>query len=811
VPRVTTDLDLFAYPDLLAKPNGIDDINRLWFYPDGFDAAGMQVWHGDGPALPASSGTAGWRHLGRVTKGVPVRVTFVTKIPERQGSFGRRHGVAYLLGGWYPRFAHRHAAGAQPDAVRLTYSVEVPAEQVGFVGRAPYGRTSARTLAGVFDGGTLPVLVAPGAHVHRQPGAVLLVPEDGRGHAPDGGDLFDGRNATAENDILATIRQGSQMATHWGLTPQSLITVVAPLRAQLAEPFAGGVAVSDRAFHVLPVERMKKFHRASIWHVQFAALATPAAKQREAALAPAVAADAVGVGLTDLLLEQYGAREYAPDILERFALSPEVDNLIFAPQAPFTDTYYRAIDDRLVSRWRPEILASPAAHGGLLYAKLADRVGTQEAHAHTLAYLRGNQPWLQAVGERFGADKQAAIHAWLGPYPQVDYSLDVTASGPSATDINIGVAGPGRGVAIEPLDVAVTDAQGMRHEASRLGPGPLRFAVPGPIRAAQLDPHGHLVQLWHPPGKDARFNDGTPHRMRLLLNDIGGVIAATNVQISAYANVSLRRLHDLRTLGLFGGTISPYVISASASGIYNFGAALTPLRLAQSVGATLDYTYLRPGNNAPEPGHQLGLALSYLYDDRLSRFSSYEGHGLNAQAAAGLTFLSGHDVQPFYAVGAAALHIWPIAYGHGLLGRVRGDATFGAVPTQSQLRLGGRYLGARGFESNEQTARRRVLASAEYRHVLWGDGRTDLFGALMLTRLEGALFADAVYLPGAQPRCGHAMFYDVGYSFRLLGDNLGVSPIAIALDVGIPLNRCNSAGRLPFTIYLAFVQSFLLF
>jgi hypothetical protein len=166
----------------------------------------------------------------------------------------------------------------------------------------------------------------------------------------------------------------------------------------------------------------------------------------------------------------------------------------------------------------------------------------------------------------------------------------------------------------------------------------------------------------------------------------------------------------------------------------------------------------------------------------------------------------------FAQMGAGALGLLPLGFGHALVGRVRVDLSLGEAPAQNLYRLGGRYRGGRGFEIDEARATRRGVVSGEYRHVLHGGGRTDFFGALMLTRLDGAFFADAVYLPVARAGCHREVFYDVGYGIRFMADILNVAPGSLALDVGLPIGRCeDERGRVPVTIYMAFVQSFLSF
>jgi hypothetical protein len=803
------ELMAFAYPNLLTRPDALDDLEQLWFYPDGFDAAGMQL-RLDTPAAPPLPGSAdGWHHLGVYPKGADVTVHFVTKVPNRRGAFGLRYRVAYLLAGWYPQLGHRLRGAAGADTERLSYAVQMAPGRVGFVGQQPFGAQAPRCVTGDFSGGLLPWLVAPGAHVTRLGDTVLVAPEDGYGHAPDGGDVTDWRTPWVHQEIARTLQIGSQYAAGLGLTQQPQVAVIAPLRDTLAEPFAGGLAISDRTMQVVDVKWVKLLHRAAIWRAQLAAAARWRLLGREPRIPTFVVAELVGAALTDQLLQLQGDGMALAQRLEMVAVIPEIDDLIFAPQAPFNGSYYGPLAERRRASERPEAQGFAWSGGNLAYSKLADWVGRTQAQQQTLAYLVGQTDWLGSVATAFGNKLAAAMPAWLGSYPQLDYALEIARSTPNCTELQLRAHGRDAAAVLEPLSVQVVDARGEKHRAQRLGPGPLKLAAPGPVRSAELDPDGRLLQLAHAPGFGPRYNDRQPTRLRLLLNDVGGVVAATGMQISVFGDLSLRRLHDLRASGLFGVSLTPYSFGASATARYHFGALVTPLRLAQAIDLGLTYAYLRPGYGAPEPGNQVGLALSYGWDTRLSRFVAYRGHAATLQAAGGLTMMRHSTPQPYGTVGVAALNIWPWAYGHALLTRVRADAAFGDVPAQSQLRLGGRYLGMRGFESDEQTARRRVLASAEYRHVLWGDGRTNLFGALALTHLDGALFADAAYLHQLTPACGRSMFYDVGYGVRFLAEAFNISPASFQVDIGFPLGRCPSGtGRLPFSIWVAFVQSF---
>ena len=81
----------------------------------------------------------------------------------------------------------------------------------------------------------------------------------------------------------------------------------------------------------------------------------------------------------------------------------------------------------------------------------------------------------------------------------------------------------------------------------------------------------------------------------------------------------------------------------------------------------------------------------------------------------------------------------------------------------------------------------------------------------MWTRLEGAFFADAVYLPNHDGACSQEKFYDVGYGLRFIGDVLSISPAMIALDFGFPVTSCSAVQDRPMAVYLSFLQSFTTF
>ncbi|HET6344860.1 MAG TPA: hypothetical protein VFH51_07995, partial [Myxococcota bacterium] len=539
-----------AYPRLLRNPGPLDDINRLWYYPDGFEAADMSLSR-DGTPLP---GQGVWEALGETAPGDRVTLQFTTHVPARQGTFGQRDGVTYLLGGWHPVMG---APGALPPGP-IAYEVRVPAGTVGLVGRQPFGRRSPRLVTGSFHGRYVPLLVAPGADVQIASSAVLISPRNRRGEPAGHADLTAPLDASAEAEVLKTLAEGAAFAGASGEPLPPLVAVIAPLRAQLVEPFDGGLAISDRAFHVLPVERIRKFHRAALWREQFAVGLRRRVEALEDTLPPEVAADAVASAwLSDLLRARYGDAEYAPDLLERVAVIPEIDALIFAPQVPFIETYYNAIDETTPARWRLDAFYHALPRGKLLFEKLKDRVGEANATAALRAYLGRGAPLLASLERRFSGDLAPWLRTWLGPYPRVDYGVTpLPHAGPDAR-VMVTVQGPDAGRIDEPLTVRAMGADGRVATVSRWGPGALVLPVPAPLQVVELDPAGRLVELWHPEGYGPRYNNRVPPRWRFLLNDFSGLLAVTNRQLTLSLDFSLRQLHDLSRLLSFYALYSP--------------------------------------------------------------------------------------------------------------------------------------------------------------------------------------------------------------------------------------------------------------
>ncbi len=818
-------LAVATYPRTLRTAEGLTDISRPWYYPHGFEAADMRLFSG-GVEL---EGAGAWQPLGEVRRGQVVELSFETRVPRRNGIFGvDRHSggaVAYLLAGWHPVFGRE---GLPLERATISYSVTPPTGLVGLVGQVPFERKSQNPSRGVFVGRYLPVVLAPGMEATAGDGVVVLTPlrRLWLGSGPPRS-LALGADDDARRELLATWSDGRAMAQHHGMEPPPRLVVMAPLRAYMVESFDGGVAISDRAFHVvrlarladwgiLPREVVLRFHRLSMWRWQLSSLGLELAAAREADTARAeLAADALAAHMhRELARERYGDKTSAPELLETFAIIPEIDSLIFAPQIPFVDTYFAAVDERGPLRLRLDEFAHPWPRGRLLYEKLVDRYGAGPVAKALERYVAERRPLFAVLDEALGAGAAAYCAQWLGPPPRLNYSLGEITPGPEGVRVEIRASGPDAGRLVESLRVTVEDEEGEAHHASRLGPGEVVVnGAKGEPARIELDEKGRLTELVHPPGEGPRYDNRTPPRWRFLLNNISGVVAVTNKQLVGDVDFTLRRIHDLRYRYDFQVRGSPEAAGVAAGLSYAFGAEVTPLRLAHRAGALLRVDRLFYSGPGTTSGFQGTAQTFYSYETRQGNISSFHGDGVSVRASVSVAHdeVSGNQ-QHSARLGASAFHLFPFASDIALLARVRADRLLGDVPAQLGLELGDRYVGGRGYERDEARSDRRALASLELRHGAEGDAATDLGGLIMLTGFEGAVFADAIWLPMDEPGCRRDTFYDVGYGVRFFGDILNVYPGSLAVDVGVPLVRCaRERDRLPFTVYLSFVQSFFTF
>jgi hypothetical protein len=126
-------------------------------------------------------------------------------------------------------------------------------------------------------------------------------------------------------------------------------------------------------------------------------------------------------------------------------------------------------------------------------------------------------------------------------------------------------------------------------------------------------------------------------------------------------------------------------------------------------------------------------------------------------------------------------------------------ATAGDIRLRSQLVAAGGSTGLRGFFADELAARANVIGRVQLRDDYITDLDWNLLHFTTVRALAGTLFADAAAITSCDRYdfSRDNVFYDVGYSFRVLHDAFGVYQQLLSVDVALPLNRRPDAMLSP--------------
>jgi hypothetical protein len=150
-----------------------------------------------------------------------------------------------------------------------------------------------------------------------------------------------------------------------------------------------------------------------------------------------------------------------------------------------------------------------------------------------------------------------------------------------------------------------------------------------------------------------------------------------------------------------------------------------------------------------------------------------------------------------------------------------GSATFGDVQLFAQLTSAGGPLGLRGYGADELLARSRAIGRIELRNDYWTGLDWNLLHWSTVRGFGGTFFADVAAIGTCETYAfsRERVYYDVGYSFRVLHDSFGIHQQLLSIDVAVPLNRHDPyatclgipralADRPPFTVLVSFFPSF---
>jgi hypothetical protein len=862
---------LWLYPNHLAQRSpALTDVTYHWLYPGLFSPAAMTIAgvRVDGQPAPVqvTDTPAGARTVAEVTlphplspgDAVTIDADFDVRVPHRFGGFGCDGRRCRFMGGFYPMPAAQVSGGwdlkgapARAGRARLTVRAPHPLALVvdgqpvvwpgpGAPVTVDSGDVPYPTL--VTDRVLRPETITVGAHVvqylHRKP-------------RPPGSE--DQPLPYVREDIpalvLATARRALQLADSLlrgteGAGPVDaalgapLTLVEAPLRHQLVQQHGCVVLVSDQIFRIFPVNRLRKYHHLELVRAIVTAVLEARVGRQEPAADRARAAAVLAAYLTELYaVAEFNRLEYAADLLRPFDFVPAVDQLLYAPQLAASSSYFGDVADRDPLRDDVRLFADPEAPGPrLVYNKLLDLLGASAFPGLTRRMLNQAQPLRLAAAQTFGGDLGWFWQQWLGPLPRVNYRLQGvrvvgTAGGGDHVEIDVRREGA---TLREPVEVLVQDRDGGRQTLRWDDDRPAHlFTVdlPARLKAVEIDPRGRLVESAVGslrPSDDPRYDDRRPPRWRFLYEGFGALLNISRLAANFSTAFLLKPQHDLRheiLLTAFHDETTQ--IGAGGAYYYDFGRQATPNRLDTSAFGGLSLSRINPsfGLAAADralPGYRVNARLGLLHDTRDFLYDPWHAVGLSAGVGYTLTALGGGGGNlSQISAGAEALRLFEMAPGHVFALDGQFAITAGDIRLPGQLSGVGGPAGMRGYFADELLSRAHVLGSVQLRDDYVSGLDWNLLHFTSVRGFAGTLFFDAA----ATTTCDgygfarDSVYYDVGYSFRVLHDAFGVYQQLFSIDLAVPLNRHDNGGtclgripaplsRPPFVVLVSFVPSF---
>lgn len=846
-------LYFWRYPERLAQRSpALNDYNFYWIYPRSFNPGALTVSGVTVDGKPAAAESedhpqAGRRTLLRVPLALPlppggraaVDISFSVKVPERYGAFGCYRGTCTLGGGFYPLLAAFAESGfdlgAPPAPARYRVSITVPRASDVFVNGAFLPLACAGSLSVNVGAAPAAALVVGRPRYRAYPvehrGVHVVFYSAGAPPVPSAPDqVLPYMPSDRPGRTLGAVKQAIDMLSEMGApmrAGESLRLIEGALRIELAQALPGFTLVSDQLFDIFPGQRFLKFHEFELVRAVYAEYVSRRIAERERPSDLGWAPEVAASYLVDLYtLRAYRTEEFARQILFWVSFIPAIDRILYAPQVPFATAYFNTVEDPDPLRDSLAQFNNQNPRGKLMYEKLRDLLGGPGLNRILRLQLEG-APLREAALAVRGGPLDWFFTQWLGPYPAVDYRFrDVrcTRRGPRHTRCTAWVEKRGEHPPIEPVEVFARDARG--RELTQVWDGHGRehayvFELTAPLKLIEINPRGRLLEQLPGDNNDLRFDDRRPPRTKFVYNNFGGLVNFQTGALDLSLDFTLSRVLDLKNaIRFFLYHNESTVIGLTTAYTRHFGRKITAARLGWNATTSLNIGRIDPSfgralGGVSTPGTQIAASFGLGFDDRLFIWEPTRVLSLGFSAGYILTVLDSAKALSQATVSAGWESIVPLADGHGLALLATAAATFGDLRIARQMLAAGGPLGLRGYEADELLGRVRLLARAEYRHVLVHDLNVNLLYTLYVRGISGGAFVEAAAF---SPCTGYGfdkkgLAYDVGYSLRFLGDWFGVSQTVLNIDVAVPLERRDRAcfggltpasTRAPFGFYLSF-------
>ncbi len=834
---------LWLYADRLAvSPTPMEERSWRWIYPGEVDQGGITLSDvridgaeanvertSEPEGTPRGRDFAGSDASVAVPPGLArtVHLAFRMRldIPDRFGRLGRDGRTLSLAAPWYPLVLDGDTW--ERDVPHSLHAVVTSGEirtrtargtEISVVENVPYVPAF---VAGTLHERTIDVLGHRLTYVTSDP---IYVPPEASVHGSEGlADLvgIDRVRLIGEayTDVIRT-------ANWLGLAvPDELVVLAVHSRTELASSAPSVALVSDRIFEIFPLDVVQEFHRRAVRRALFAALVQPLSAARESAEDRGWIDDLRSAVLVDLdELRRNNATQTPQQLLQLFAFHPAVDQLLYAPQISFEDSYFAAIDEPDRFRDDPVRARFPVTRGRRLLECVRDVLDDGSMERFIAMLGRGRRSVRSAL-DRVGIDVEAELPGWLRYASlRVNYRLGEigtvrTDAGTFRTTVEVLRDGDERP---EPVEVEVEDSAGNHVSGYWDGHGERGVVVietPADRASVSIDPRQRLPESAEVADGHPRADDATnaPWRPPIFTAFALTVLAAPDY-VNGVVEIALRQRYNLEnTFALRLARVGARTGGRFAY-IQGIGARAHTNRRIASLGGALGFNYVRPGfprGTDSVGGYELDLQVFGGIDTR--HFLQDPREYVIVSGSVQLAGVFGEDGSFGMTVRGSLIAAWlvPVGLLNAILFAGGGGFTINPILPADRQSMGGQYA-LRAFANDELLGNGAVYGVIEHRSTLASDLNLNVLWGVFARELQvawwvggGAIFDTiehgAIHLPV------HAAF-EVGAGIRVHYEYGGIAPGVLAIDVGLPISRWirdgspQSPSYTPVGFYVGFDQ-----
>jgi hypothetical protein len=875
-------IPLSFYPNHLREPSSkLDGGQVRWIYPKGRSAGGMEIsgirWNGKEiekrritfpPPIPYAARKE--KTVARIAlptqfnadeTGI-LELDFKVLIPIRRGRFGTYRKTTVLAGGWFPRPMTELTgfdATLPPERIQMDVQISIPPGRGAVLhDRIFPKKKSAQSIAahGIVSEALVLVVMeqmeittrqtqfGEAIHVHQNlsyrdtPWKETTVDHNGFPNGlPDPGRLdYSGRILDVVENTGRLIRERAPECP----ISRRIVLVDIPAWDRMVHFGPGPVLVSDRLYRLLPVDDGLFFHDLALVRVVaptlvFSALAGESPEYRF------VAADTIGVYFSDRYsLTIHDKRRTVREIINWASMFPAVDALLYAPQIPFKEVYFKPIEEPDPLRDEPWYYTNHYPRGKRLAGKLEDLVGREKVGEAVAQILNGNVSFKEGVTSVIPGDAAFFFDQWYGTYPKVNYRIGNVNEIPlpdGRIEHRFEVVREGA-VIREPVTILVTDDDGNSHEMvcdNDRRKETLSWISNAGVDDIIIDPKGRLVEtpeltLDHPLSDNSNKLPLRPPMFTRL------VVWADVTSKEPYIELGfwLRRKYDTTNVINLDLDYTPSTYGALLSYYRFFGKKRTLNARTWGIAPSLsvvrynavDNLTLKISDSARAAATMGSIGLTLGRNTKIYSYDPITGSSFSI----GCRYATGRaeegDIRHVGKISVNGGKIFAPGIHHTLALYGGATAVFGEPVAANLTSLSDRAM-LRGFDSDETYGRLGLYGVLEYRHTLVNAStiRAPIFS--WFDRFQGALFIAGGTISQPQEELTKGLFTrdriftEVGYGLRIHLLFLGIQQYIIAVDVAVPITPTNrrrgvlqsdgtieEVARRPYKVIVGITQTF---